>query len=66
MVLEWQLDIEYAVAFALQHISSTHNAVHSSSLFNFSCLLHLTLCLTSPPVCTCIYTVGLAATFVNH
>ena len=25
----------------------------------FTHLLHLTLCLTSPPVCTCIYTVVL-------
>ena len=29
------------------------------NLFTFSRLLHLTLCLTSPPVCACIYTVGL-------
>ena len=29
------------------------------NLFTFSRLLHLTLCLASPPVCTCIYTVGL-------
>ena len=29
------------------------------NLFNFSGLLHLTLCLISPPVCTCTYTVVL-------
>ena len=35
------------------------------NLFNFSCLLHLTLCLTTPPLCTCIYTVVLVVLLIT-
>ena len=71
VMLEALRNGDVAASAMAEHVFTTGHKVDLSKAtviyaYPYTCFLHFTLCLTSPPVCTCIHTLVLVATFVNY
>ena len=64
-------DVVASAMADLEHVFTAGHKVDLSKAtviyaYPYTRFLHFTLCLTSQPVCTCIYTLVHVATFVNY